>query len=41
MGSYLKVDRQKYYRQKMQYAYSQPEYRLAKAELLNIADDLK
>jgi putative transposase len=39
--SYLKVDTQKYYRQKMQYAYSQPEYRLAKAELLNIADDLK
>lgn len=39
--SYLKEDRKKYYRSKLQHAYGEPEYRLAKSELLTIADSLK
>lgn len=39
--SYLKEDRKKYYRAKLQHAYGEPEYRLAKSELLTIADSLK
>lgn len=39
--SYLKEDDQKYFRAKLQHAYSQPDYELAKEELLKIGEELK
>ncbi|MGH9858103.1 MAG: IS256 family transposase, partial [Acidobacteriota bacterium] len=39
--SYLREDLQEHYRKQMQRAYQEPEYRLAKAQLLSLGEELK